>query len=198
MKEVKVLESNVTVLKTPIIDIEIVDENDKNIPFDIVESWNPIHTTYLDNDVNNIVEVTDYDEKQIRIDTSNLEIGKTYFVKTSKPIEYRDSDEHLFTYGYTEDTQTFAISFPDPHDDFKDFPQYCKDDYRMKWYDFNGEMPSDKKAVSFYLIDHEKEFIYIATAWIWNIHDHMIDYETAAEVFTWIVQILLNRLLYKE
>ena len=146
--EDKVLESNVTVLRTPLVDIE---------------------------------------EKQIRIRTASLEISKTYYVKTSVPIESRDSDEHLFTYGLSTEDKTFAISFPDPNDEFKWFPEDFKKGYKMIWYDFNGEATSGTKAVSFNLIDREKEFIYIATAWIWNIHDHMENYESAAEVFTWIV-----------
>ena len=187
MKEDKVLESNVTVLRTPLVDIEIVDDDEKNISFDIVDSWNTSHGVYINNDENNIIEATDYEEKQIRIRTASLEIGKTYYVKTSVPIESRDSDEHLFTYGLSTEDKTFAISFPDPNDEFKWFPEDFKKGYKMFWYDFNGEAPSGTKAVSFYLIDREKEYIYIATAWIWNIHDHMENYESAAEVFTWIV-----------
>ena len=38
MKEDKVLESNVTVLRTPLVDIEIVDDDEKNISFDIVDT----------------------------------------------------------------------------------------------------------------------------------------------------------------
>ena len=185
MIEDKVLESNVTVLRTPLVDIEIVDEEDNNISFDIVGSCNTYHGVYINNDENNIVEATDYDEKQIRIRTASLEIGKMYYVKTSVPIESRDTDERLFTYGHTEGTQTFAISFPDPNEMTKLFPDEFGDEW--EWYDFNGEAPSGTKAVSFYLIDREKEYIYIATAWIWNIHDHMENYESAAEVFTWIV-----------
>ena len=187
MKEDKVLESNVPVLRTPLVDIEIVDEDEKNISFDIVDSWNTSHGVYINNDEKHIIEATDYEEKQIRIRTDSLEIGKKYYVKTSVPIESRDSDERLFTYGYTKGSQTFAISFPDPNEDYKYFPEYCPKGSKMIWYDFNGEAPSGTKAVSFYLIDREKEFIYIATAWIWNIHDHMENYESAAEVFTWIV-----------
>lgn len=185
MKEDKVLEINATVFRTPLVDIEIVDEEDNNISFDIVESWNTVHDVYIDNDENNIIEATDYDEKQIRIRTAFLEIGKTYYVKTSVPIESRDTDERLFTYGYTKGTQTFAISFPDPNEMAKLLPDEFGDEW--EWYDFNGDAPSGTKAVSFYLIDRDKEFIYIATAWIWNIYNHMNDYESAAEVFTWIV-----------
>lgn len=181
----KVLECNMTVLRTPLVDIEIVDEDDNNISFDIVESRNTDHDVYLNNDENNIIEATNYEEKQIRIRTYSLEIGKKYYVKTSVPIESRDSDERLFTYGYTKGTQTFAISFPDPNELSKLLPDKFGDDW--EWYDFNREAPSGTKAVSFCLIDREKEFIYIATAWIWNIHDHMIDYESATEVFIWIV-----------
>ena len=181
----KVLESYVTLLRTPLVDFEIVDENDNNISFDIVESWNTIHTVYIDNDESKIKEVKDFKEKQIRIKTSLLEIGKKYYVKTSIPIESRTSDEQLFTFGCTEGTQTFAISFPDPNELSKLLPEEFGDDW--EWYDFNAEESSGTKAVSFNLIDREKEFIYIATAWIWNIHDHMENYESAAEVFTWIV-----------
>ena len=187
MTEDKVLERNVTVLRTPLVDVEIVDEKDNSISFDILESRNTVHDVYIDYDENIIIEATDYDEKQIRITTASLEIGKKYYVKTSVPIESRCTDEWLFTYGHTEGTQTFAISFPDPNDDFKYLPEYHKIKHNMRRYDFNGEAPSGTKAVSFYLIDREEEFIYIAAAWIWNIHDHINDYERAAEVFSWRV-----------
>ncbi len=188
MIEDKVLESNVPVLRTPLVDIEIVDEEEHNISFDIVESWNTDHSVYINNDENNIIEATDYDEKQIRIRTASLEFGKRYYVKTSVPIESVASDEHLFTYGLTIGDKTFAISFPDPNDSYKDCPECFDEDWwKMMWYDFEREYNRGTKPASFYLIDREKEFIYIPTAWIWNIHDHMTDYESAAEVFTWIV-----------
>ena len=85
MIEDKMLESNVTVLRTPLVDVEIVDEEDNSISFDIVESCNTSHGVYIDNDENNIIEAIDYDEKQIRIKTASLEIGKKYYVKTSVP-----------------------------------------------------------------------------------------------------------------
>lgn len=185
LKNEKVLESNVTVLQTPLVIIEIVDEFDRNIAFDIVESQNTKHTVCINYDESKIIKVKNFEEKQIRIRTNSLIIGKTYYVKTSVPIENRDSDERLFTYGYTEGTQTFAISFPDPNEEKKMLPDEHRTEW--KWYDFNNEVFSGTKAVSFYLIDREQEFIYIATAWIWNIHDHMFNYECAAEVFTWIV-----------
>lgn len=145
MIEDKVLESNVTVLRTPLVDIEIVDEEDNNISFDIVESNNTSHGVYINNDENNIIEATDYEEKQIRIKTATLEIGKTYYVKTSVPIERVDSDEHLFTYGLSTSDKTFAISFPDPNDEYKWFPEEYKEGYKMMWYDFNEEESTDTK-----------------------------------------------------
>jgi hypothetical protein len=179
------LEKNTSVLKTPLVDIEIIDENGNNILFDLIESTNTCHSICLENDANKIREVTDYAEKIIRINTASLHIGQTYFIKSSKPLEYRSSDEHLFTYGYTEGMQTFAISFPDPNDDEKYFPEHPSN--KLIWYDFNCEVNTGTQPVSFYLIDREKEYIYIAAAWIWNIQDYMLDYEGSAEVFTGII-----------
>ena len=187
MIEDKVLESNVTVLRTPLVDIEIVDEEDCNITFDIVESKHNFHDVYINNDKNNVIEATDFDEKRIRIRTLSLVLGKRYYVKTSVPIERVDSNEHLFTYGLTTEDKTLAISFPDPNDSYKDCPECFGDDWKMMWYDFEIEYLRGTKPVSFYLIDRDKQFIYIPAAWIWNIHDHMEDYENAAIVFTWIV-----------
>lgn len=187
MIEDKVLESNVTVLRTPLVDIEIVDEDGNKISFDIVESGNNYHMVDTNYKERIEKEVTDFDEKRIRLRTASLEIGKLYYVKSSVPIEFRSSDERLFTYGITDKTQTFAITFSDPHDDYKAFPEFYEDGYKMKWYDFNREDLLGTKAVSFNLIDRELEFIYIATAWIWNIQDNMDNYESAVDIFTWIV-----------
>ncbi len=185
MIEDKVLESNVTVLRTPLVDIEIVDEDDHNISFDIVESWNSIHDVWIDNDENKIIEAENYDEKRIRIKTSSLEIRKVYFVKTSVPIESRGYDERQFTYGYTRGTQTFAMTFPDPNELAKQLPDEFGDEW--EWYDFNAEEATGTKAISFYLIDRKKDYINIPVAWIWNIHDHMVDYEAAVVSFTWTI-----------
>ena len=65
MIEDKVLESNVTVLRTPLVDIEIVDEDEKNISFDIVDSWNTSHGVYINNDEKHILKRLIY--KQINI-----------------------------------------------------------------------------------------------------------------------------------
>ena len=74
------------------------------------------------------------------------------------------------------------------NDSYKDCPECFDDDWwKMMWYDFEREYNRGTKPVSFYLIDREKEFIYIPTAWIWNIRDHMTDYESAAIVFTWTI-----------
>lgn len=185
--DMKVLEINQRVLKSPLVDIEIIDDNGGNITFDIAESPNRSHTVYNDNNPDKISEIVDFDERVIRIRTAELEIGRKYRVRASKPLEWRDSDENLFTYGYTEGGQTFAISFPDPNDEYKVFVEYRKPDDKMKWFDFNGVENLGTIPAEFYLIDREQEFIYIAAAWIWNIHDHMDDYESAAEVFTWII-----------
>lgn len=183
----KILEINQRVLKSPLVDIEIIDENGGNIAFDIAESSNRSHTVYIDNNPDKIREVENYGERVIRIRTAELEIGRKYRVRASKPLEYRDSDENLFTYGYTEGEMTFAISFPDPNDEYKVFVEYRKSNDKMKWFDFNGVENPGTIPAEFYLIDREKEFIYIAAAWIWNIHNNMSDYESAAEVFTWII-----------
>lgn len=150
-------------------------------------NWNNDHDVYLDNDKNKIIEVTNYNEKQIRIDTYNLEIGNTYSTKTSKPIESCSFDEHLFTYGYTEDTQTFAISLSDQNDIEKTYAEIYKRECNLESFDFKTEEKEGTKAVSFYLIDKDYRYIYIAAAWIWNIYDHMRDYECSSEIFTWIV-----------
>lgn len=183
----KILESNQRVLKTPLVDIEIIDDNGENILFDIAEAPEQWHIVYIDNNPENEKEVTDYDERIIRIHTANLEIGRKYRVRASKPLEYRDSDENLFTYGYTEGEQTFAISFPDPNDEYKVFIGYRNPSDKMKWFDFNAAENPGTIPAEFYLIDRENEFIEIAAAWIWNIHNNMPDYESAAEVYTWII-----------
>lgn len=183
----KVLEINQSILKTPLVDIEIIDDNGGNITFDIAESPNQSHTVYIGNDPDKIREVENYGERVIRIRTAELEIGRKYRVRASKPLEWRDSDENLFTYGYTEGEMTFAISFPDPNDAYKSFIEHRKPDDKMKWFDFNAAENPGAIPAEFYLIDSEKEFIYIAAAWIRNIHDHMEDYESAAEVFTRII-----------
>lgn len=183
----KVLEINQFVMKTSLVDIEIIDDNDENILFDILESPNRSHTVYIDNNPEKEKEVTDYDERIIRIHTSRLEIGRKYRVRASKPLEWRDSDENLFTYGYTEGEQTFAISFPDPNDEYKVFIKYRKPGDKMRWFDFNAAENPGTIPAEFYLIDREKEFIDIAAAWIWNIHGNMSDYESAAEVFSWVI-----------
>lgn len=183
----KILEVNQKVLKTPLVDIEIIDDNDENILFDIAENPNRSHTVYIDNNPEKEREVVDFEERIIRIRTSNLEIGRKYRVRASCSLEWRDSDENLFTYGYTEGEQTFAISFPDPNDEYKTFIKYRKPGDNMKWFDFNKAEDPGTIPAEFYLIDREKEFIDIAAAWIWNIHNNMSDYESAAEVFTWII-----------
>lgn len=183
----KILEINQRVLKSPLADIEIIDENGGNIMFDIAESPNKSHIVYIDNNPDKIREVEDYGERVIRINTAELEVGRKYRVRASKPLEYRDSDENLFTYGYTEGEMTFAISFPDPNDEYKTFVEYRKPGDKMRWFDFNAVENPGTIPAEFCLIDREREFIYIAAAWIWNIHDHMDDYESAAEVFTWII-----------
>lgn len=183
-----ILQKDAQVLKTPLVDIEIIDESGKNITFDILDSFDPKHSDHLrEIEGCKMPARNNYDEKLIRISTRSLELGKRYYVKTSKPIESRDSDEHLFTYGLTEDMQTFAISFPDPNDEYKWFAKDRKDGRKMIWYDFNGEAVPGTKAVSFNLIDREKEYIYISAAWIWDIFENMQSYEAAAELFTWII-----------
>lgn len=182
----KVLQKDATVFKTPLVDIRIVDESERTITFDIVDSFDPKHAEYLREIEGYIMPAkNNYDEKIIQIATKNLEIAKKYYVKTSVPIKRRDSDEHLFTYGLSTADQTFAISFPDPNDEKKWFLRDNRD--KMTWYDFNEEATSGTKAVCFTLIDREKEYIYIAAAWIWDIFEHMQSYESAADIFTWII-----------
>lgn len=187
MEEKRILERGAAVLETPLIDIEFVDEDGKNILFDIADCFDPKHGDYL-REIDGYIEPrkNNYDERLIRIATESLELGKKYYVKTSKPIEYRDSDEHLFTYGRTEDMQTLAISFPDPNDEFK-WSDDFKKGHKLKWYDFVNEVKEGTKAVSFYLADREKEYIYMAVSWIWDIFEKMESYESAAEIFTWII-----------
>ena len=53
----KILEINQRVLKSPLADIEIIDENGGNIMFDIAESPNKSHIVYIDNNPDKIREV---------------------------------------------------------------------------------------------------------------------------------------------
>lgn len=177
---------NAFVLKTPYIDIWITDEDGNKVPFDILDIDLSYLTVYIDNDSNKQRKIPDITGRIIRMKTNMLDLGKTYYVESSRQLDYRDSDEYLFTYGFTEENHTFAISFPDPNDQVKWNQDYQDKD--LKWYDFffceHGNCD-----VAFRLIDRERESIEIHTAWIGHITDHIDDYESAADVATWNVTI---------
>lgn len=113
-----------------------------------------------------------------------------YFIVSSKPLNYRDRDERLFTYGLTERDMTLSVSFPDPNEDRKSGflmrgTEYTEED--LKYY--NIEPHSDGRFL-LRLLDREKPYIYLSAAWIWGIEyieDDMADYEAAADVWTWCI-----------
>ena len=176
-----IIEESAKVLKTPLCDFWIEDIFENRVAFDVIQYPQNYHTVYLNNDPDQEIEAENFFDCTMRIATKNLMLNKDYYICCSKPLEYRDSDEHLFTYGITLGDKTLAISFPDPNDEIKmDFilkgVEYTKGD--LERYDI------DENLV-LCLFDREDEYIYFNLAWIWGINDHMADYESAAEVWTW-------------
>lgn len=177
----KVLETNAEILVTPLCSFTVEDSNGGIIPFNILDNQTKEPTVYIDNSADNIQPVEFFDGRVIRIPTEKLDLKSDYYIRTSVQLEWRDSDEYLFTYGISTDTETLAVSFPDPNDDIKMLKHdvYTEDD--LKWYDIIPENGSYKLR----LLDRDEMYVHIPVFWIWNITDHMDDYESAAEVATW-------------
>ena len=72
------------ILKTSLVDIWIEDERKNRISFEIVPNTCTNHTVYLNNDEKQKVEVTDYEDCRIRLETKDLEIRKNYYVRSSE------------------------------------------------------------------------------------------------------------------
>lgn len=167
------------ILKTPLTDIWIEDENKIRVPFETVENTCRDHTVYLNNDENQKTEVTNYEDCRIRLDTRDLKIGKNYYVRSSEPLEYLDSDEWLFTYGIRKDDKVMAISFPQPNDEYITNQTINKEEMDGYYFD------SDQGNIILRILDHKYMYIYIPVALILNIHDNMDNYEAAAVCMTW-------------
>ena len=188
-----VIEESAEILKTPLCDIWIEDSSGEKVRFDILKNTQKRHTVSLYNSYHRVreeIEVRNYFDCTIRIGTAGLELKTDYFICTSEPLEFRDSDERLFTYGLTVGGTTMAVSFPDPNEDRKigvllSDRKYTEDDLKF----FNIEPATDGRF-PLRLLDREKEFIWLAAAWIWGIEDieeNMADYESAVDVWTWTV-----------
>lgn len=179
MRELKIIEKDVSLFHTPYCDFSITDDENNVIRFDIMESPEKDTTVYIDNDENQIVPITCCAGKTMRIYTKSLKLKKNYYIHTSVKLEIRDSDERLYTAGITGDTFTFAASFPDPNEMVKFDPNYTEDNFEY----YNIE--PDQMSFILRLYDREKEYIDIFTFWIWNIQQHMDNYESACDVATW-------------
>lgn len=120
--DLNTLEKNVTLLPTPYCDFSVSDEEGNAVIFDIMESPEKTPRVYIDNDSRKekIVPSSMCEGKTLRIYTKNLEIKRNYYINTSVELEFRDSDERLFTYGLTGKDYTLAVSFPNPNEDVKD------------------------------------------------------------------------------
>lgn len=119
--DLNTLEKNVTLLPTPYCDFSVSDEEGNAVIFDIMESPEKTPRVYIDNDSRKekIVPSSMCEGKTLRIYTKNLEIKRNYYINTSVELEFRDSDERLFTYGLTVKDYTLAVSFPNPNEDVK-------------------------------------------------------------------------------
>lgn len=177
--DLKTIEKNVTLLHTPYCDFTISDEEGNAIGFDIMESPEKCPHVYIDNDKEQIIPITSCEGKTLRIYTRNLEIKRNYYIHSSVKLVWRDSDEKLFTYGITGENYTLAVSFPDPNESEKFQPNYKEDDFRF----YNIEYDDGDYILR--LFDRNMEYIDIFIFWIWNIQNHMSDYESACEVATW-------------
>lgn len=175
----KTIEKDAIQLHTPYCDFAITNEDGNAVCFDIEEIPGKDQVVYIDNDENKIAPIEYGAGLTLRIHTKNLELNQNYYIRPSVALEMRCRDERLYTVGITGVDFTFAVSFPDPNDDERPNPNFTEADYRY----FNIE-PDDGVYI-LRLYDREYENIYIYMYWIWNIHDHMIDYEDACEVATW-------------
>ena len=183
------LEKNVSVFHTPYCDIFVTDENGNNILFDVMDSPEETLTVYIDNDENKEMPVIYGAGKTLRIYTKSLEIKKNYYIRPSVKLEYRDADERLITYGLTGETFTFALSYPEPNETIKDGLAFIDGEFVRVGYseedfvEYNIEAEDNSFVLRLY--DRSNEVIDLFTFWIWNIQDHMEDYESACDVATW-------------
>lgn len=188
-----VIEESAEVLKTPLCDIWIENSNGAKVRFDILENRQDYHTVSLYNHFHKVreeIEVKNYFDCMLRVATGDLKLKTDYFIRSSKTLDFRDSDERLFTYGLTEGDTTLAVSFPDPNEDIKIGAlmrggEYTEND--LKYYNIE---PFEEGRFLLRLLDRKKEFIYLSAAWIWgieDIEDNMADYESAVDVWTWTI-----------
>ena len=174
------------VLKTPLTDIWIEDENKTRVPFEIVPNTCEDHTVFLNNDEKQKTEIKNYEDCRIKLDTKDLEIRRNYYVRSTRCLEFHDSDEWLFTYGVTAEDKTLAISFPQPNDEYmmnqvfnnKEIDENGMEGYHLFVIGYSGD-------IILRVLDSKYRYIYFPVAWIWNIHSNMDEYETAADCMTW-------------
>lgn len=175
----KIFERDATILHTPYCDFIVVDSEGSRISFDILDTPAKEVEVYLNNDGNQAAPAQYGMGRTIRIHTDNLEVGKDYYIRTSEKLQNRDSDERLFTFGLTGKDFTFAVSFPDPNDLIKADLGYEPERFQYYNIEYNG------MDFVLHLIDRKEKYIDIFTYWIWNIKNHMEDYEDACDVATW-------------
>ncbi|MDE6678248.1 MAG: hypothetical protein K2K02_04330, partial [Ruminococcus sp.] len=129
--KLETLEKNVSLFRTPYCDFSVIDDENKKICFDIMESPQKNIPIYIGD--KEIISESCCGGKTIRIYTKNLELKKNYYIRPSVKLEFSSSDERLFTFGVTGDTYTFSVSFPEPNEIVKFNPDYTEND--LKEYD---------------------------------------------------------------
>ena len=174
------LEKNAFSLDTPLCSFELEDSNHKKLPFDIIPKYDPYHLVYIDNDSEKVISAKYYKISTIVINAYSLEIGKTYYLKCSKPLKWVGSGERLVEYGRTEGDKTLAIGMPNLNEAEKD--DACIDGVEvdkslLECYEIEQV---DANTFSIEMIDHNLD-VRLNVAWAWNIKDHMSDYESAVD-----------------
>ena len=174
------MEVNAFSLDSPLCSFELENSEQKKIPFDIIPTYNPCRLVYIDGDPEKAILTKYCKISTIVIDAYDLEIGKTYYLKCSKPLEWIGSGERLVEYGRTEEDKTLAIGLPNLNEAEKnDFytEELEVDKAVLKFYEIEQ---IDANTFSIELLDRDVD-IELNVAWIWNIKDHMSDYEDAVD-----------------
>ncbi|MBO5286670.1 MAG: hypothetical protein J6B34_00950 [Clostridia bacterium] len=165
-------------LDTPLCSFELEDSEHEKLQFDIIPTYNPCRSVYEDDDSEKAILTKYCKTSTIVIDAYDLEIGKTYYLKCSKPLEWVGSGERKVEYGRTEEDKTLAIGMPNLNEAEKDDVDGLEVDKSvLKFYEIEQV---DANTFSIELLDRDVD-IELNVAWVWNIKDHMSDFEAAVD-----------------
>ena len=178
-------------LKAPIGEFTITN---KGIPIVFSVLKNPYNQPYgaSEDDDSGITTDTNY---VLQIDVDSLEVGETYKVAFSLPLDYCDSDEHTEALCISKNGWSVGLGMLDPNDEVK-MDQYifisheennqryfflqeppCFD--RSNFVNYDVERSEDKTGYSFTLLDRSAEKISFLAAWIENNEYSVDDCEAA-------------------